>query len=207
MRLIAPVLVLLAAAPAFGTISVTAPPARDLMAGERVTIAWSALPAGVEELEILLSLDGGRSYPVRLTPSMDPGRAVFEWIVPNLPATRARVRLRMGIGGRESESDASAPFQIARAVGAPIAPLDFRDGEWWIGESDASGFPFRSLQTGGEPSLVDFRAPATMWTGPNSASREAPSAGRSETTFCEPVHGSAAVTDRSSAPRTIPQRR
>jgi hypothetical protein len=208
MRLIASILAVLAAAPVLAGITVTAPPpARHLAPGESVAIAWSDLPAGVEELEVLLSLDGGRSYPVRLTPSMDPRRAVFEWVVPNLPAACARVRLRVGIGGREIESEASPPFEIGRAVDAPIAPLEFRNGEWWIEEADTPELPVRSLRTGAEPSLVDFRPPVPMWTGPSTASPRA-----SRAAGLSPGTGRAAArpeeaSDRSSAPRTIPQRR
>ncbi len=116
--------------PATGRILAPAAGER-LAAGSTVTVRWTELPAKVEEFEILLSLDGGRSYGVRLTPRLDPATRELSWEVPNLPADDARIRLRVGVGGREIESTVSAPFVILGSPKAPAATLRFADGEWW----------------------------------------------------------------------------
>ncbi len=112
--------------------SILAPAAGErLAAGSTATVRWTELPAKVEEFEILLSLDGGRSYGVRLTPRLDPATRELSWEVPNLPADDARLRLRIGVGGREIESTVSAPFVILGSPKAPAATLRFAEGEWW----------------------------------------------------------------------------
>jgi len=102
-----------------------------LAVGTTATVRWTRLPAEVDEFELLLSLDGGRSYAVRLTPRLDPATRELSWVVPNLPAEHARLRLRVGVGGRELESAPSAPFVILASRRAPPATLRFADGEWW----------------------------------------------------------------------------
>src|SRR5438046_691846 len=58
-------------------------PARELRAGEVLELRWSELPARVEEMEILLSVDGGRRYGLRVSPECDPLTGCFRWRVPN----------------------------------------------------------------------------------------------------------------------------
>ncbi len=118
------------ALPASGHILAPAAGER-LAAGSTAIVRWSDLPAEVEEFELLLSLDGGHSYGVRLTPRLDPATRELSWVVPNLPADDARLRLRVGIGGSEIESAASAPFRILGCQRAPAATLRFAAGEWW----------------------------------------------------------------------------
>jgi hypothetical protein len=70
----------------------------DLVAGSTVSIAWEARnqPAGVEEWEAFLSINGGRSYPIRLTPHLDVAIQRFTWTVPSLPGAEASLLLRFG---------------------------------------------------------------------------------------------------------------
>lgn len=102
-----------------------------LVAGSTTTIRWSRLPPEVEEFELLLSLDGGASYAVRLTPELVPATRRLAWQVPNLPVRDARLRLRVGVGGREIESPPSASFEIVAAPSAAAATLRYSAGEWW----------------------------------------------------------------------------
>jgi len=102
-----------------------------LLAGSTTAVRWTQLPAEVEEFELLLTLDGARSFTVRLTPQSDPTSEELSWEVPNLPAREARLRLRVGIGGQEIESEPSAPFAIVGSYDAPTTPLYFADGELW----------------------------------------------------------------------------
>jgi hypothetical protein len=102
-----------------------------LVAGGFTHVRWSALPPGTKEFELLLSVDGGHSYLLRLTPQLDPSLGVYAWRVPNLPAPLARLRLRVGIDGREVECPPSEPFTIVPIDTEPRALVEHRAGEWW----------------------------------------------------------------------------
>lgn len=111
-----------------------------LIPGRTVDLRWAALPHCVDEFEVLLSLDGGRHYPVRLTPQLDPSLGGLAWTVPNLPTDRARLRLRWGCDGVEIEGPPSAAFAISARDGLPMQPARYRTGEWWLqldGAADA----------------------------------------------------------------------
>lgn len=102
-----------------------------LVAGGLTHVRWSSLPPDTEEFELLLSLDGGRSYGLRLTPQLDPTVGVYAWRVPNLPAPRARLRLRVGVDGREIECPPGEIFTIVPTDTEPQTLLEHRAGEWW----------------------------------------------------------------------------
>lgn len=102
-----------------------------LYAGEMIEVRWTALPDAVNECELLLSLDGGRDFTVRLTPRLDRTTRELSWRVPNLPTRQARLRLRVGVAGREIESSMSSGFTIVGASTSPLAPVRLAHGEWW----------------------------------------------------------------------------
>jgi hypothetical protein len=102
-----------------------------VVAGGLTHVRWSTLPPGTEEFELLLSVDGGQSYRLRLTPQLDPALGVYAWHVPNLPAPSAKLRLRVGIGGREVECTPSEAFTIVPIDTQPSALVEYRAGEWW----------------------------------------------------------------------------
>jgi hypothetical protein len=105
--------VLLASAARAG---VTGPSSGDtgvLRPGESRTIRIAAPPAGATEWEAFLSVDGGRSFPVRITPHLPIAERSFSWIVPSLPTAAARIRFRFGVGG--VEQDVAAPDRLAIA--------------------------------------------------------------------------------------------
>jgi hypothetical protein len=102
----------------------------SVRAGEVVTLRWTSLPPETEEFELLLSLDGGHRY-VRLTEMQEPELGSLEYRVPNLPTSDARLRLRVGIDGKEVDLQPSAPFRILRDASGPLADITFRAGEWW----------------------------------------------------------------------------
>jgi len=106
-----------------------------LRAGELVQIRWAGLPAEVEEMELLLSLDGGMTFPVQLTPQLDPLLGALAWQVPNLRIGRARLRLRVGVGREEVESEPSGVFSIEDDTGSAMARLWYDFGQLWIQES------------------------------------------------------------------------
>ena len=59
-------------------------------------IAVGAMPAGAEEWEAFLSVDGGAHYAVRITPHLDAGVRSYRFRVPNVATRDARVLLRNG---------------------------------------------------------------------------------------------------------------
>lgn len=132
---IAPVLLALAgpalAAGGWGEISSPAP-GTVVHAGEWAEVAWSALPGSVEEFEILLSLDDGASFTIRLTEQLDPGIGTYRWLVPNFPSARARLQLRVGIDHHEIEGPLGEPFEIRSERMLALASVRWHEGEWWL---------------------------------------------------------------------------
>lgn len=106
-----------------------------LRAGDVVQVRWTDLPEEVEEMELLLSMDGGLSFPVQLTPQLDPLLGSLSWRVPNLAIPHASLRLRVGVGRDEIESAPSGVFSIECAAGGPVAGLRFDFGQVWVQES------------------------------------------------------------------------
>lgn len=78
-----------------------------LAAGETVEVRWSAPcpdTGQASESELLLSLDGGSTFPIRVTPEMPACARGFRWRVPAVESSRARLALRSG-SGEESPSE------------------------------------------------------------------------------------------------------
>lgn len=132
---VAPVLFALAcpafAAGGWGEIRSPAPGA-VVRAGEWAEVAWSALPGNVDEFEILLSLDDGASFTIRLTGQLDPGIGAYRWLVPNFPSAQARLQLRVGVDHHEIEGPLGAPFEIRGEQTLAVASVRWSDGEWWL---------------------------------------------------------------------------
>ncbi len=93
--------------------------------GEIAEISWRTTDEGslarIEEWEAFLSVDGGRSWPVRLTPHLDRGLARYCFIVPNLPTDQARLLLRFGDERREVEVAPGARFAIRSGSSTDLA--------------------------------------------------------------------------------------
>lgn len=91
----------------------------ELVAGSVARIEWEGLdlPERAEEWEAFLSLDGGRTWPLRITPHLDISIRRFTFRVPDLPAREARILLRFG-DERSEEVGMEAPqrFSIAPAA-------------------------------------------------------------------------------------------
>jgi hypothetical protein len=70
-------------------------------------------------LEVYLSLDGGRTFPFRITPQLDPRASFFYWIVPNTPTSTAVLDIRFGCEANYPESyspQTRSPFAIAHST-------------------------------------------------------------------------------------------
>jgi hypothetical protein len=115
-----------------------------LAPGAVVEVRWTSLcdvasqsggKRGVDEAEVVLSLDGGRSYPIRVTPELRPCATRFLWTVPALPTVHARLALRSGFEERDETETLqilSAEFRILRDPDGRVEQLRRHVGEWWI---------------------------------------------------------------------------
>ncbi len=106
----------------------------ELRAGSTASLAWEATdtPASVEEWEAFLSIDGGLTHPIRLTPHLDRSIQRFTWVVPSLPGAEATLLLRFG--DEHDERQFAFPSRI-RITGAGSLGLLRHE---WLSES-ASG--------------------------------------------------------------------
>jgi len=94
-----------------------------LYPGQQVRIEWTAnIPktqAGGCEMEIFLSVDGGRSFTLCVTPYVNPKTTFFDWTVPNTPTNAAMLDIRFGceVFYPESRSPQTAsPFVIMQTA-------------------------------------------------------------------------------------------
>jgi hypothetical protein len=89
-----------------------------LAAGAMAELEWAPgsglarLPA-VEEWEAFLSLDGGATYPVRITPHLDQDLRRVRFQVPPVPTPDARILLRFGDERHETAFELPGSFAIA----------------------------------------------------------------------------------------------
>jgi len=147
---------------AWGTVRTPlAPLPAELRAGEALEIRWEVAPDYIEELELLLSIDDGRHFTLRISPELDPGTRHFRWRVPNLGTDHARIAMRVGrerrtpdmsdgptgpdagggsLGARHTSSRhdetrlvPSASFRIVVNPALPPARFALREGWTWIG--------------------------------------------------------------------------
>jgi hypothetical protein len=89
-----------------------------LAAGSTAELEW-APDAGfggvrnVEEWEAFLSLDGGATYPLRITPHLDSDLRRVHFQVPSIPTPDARILLRFGDERQETAFELPGRFAIA----------------------------------------------------------------------------------------------
>lgn len=95
-----------------------------LSPGQQVRVQWTAVLPHINttgcEMEVWLSLDGGRTFSTCITPIMDPQARFFYWTVPNLPTNAAVLDIHFGCEGWYPESYAPQPastFVIAKSSG------------------------------------------------------------------------------------------
>lgn len=140
-------------------------------AGESVTLEWRRSDAWprelhVEEWEAFLSLDGGRSFPVRLTPHLEADLRVVRVPVPNLPTERARLLLRFGDERREVEWLVPGEFTIRAGRRAALITDDSAVAalEEGRGEAARPGDPGVVFWAEGRRDGGDWRAAAGVPT-------------------------------------------
>jgi hypothetical protein len=98
-------------------------PGTSVIAGSTASIAWEAsnVPAGVEEWEAFVSVDGGRTYPMRITPHLEAGIRRFTWTVPSLPGAELSILLRFG--DERDEHPFSFPARTRVTGSLPLTTL------------------------------------------------------------------------------------
>jgi hypothetical protein len=127
----------------------SAPSMERLRPGDESTVSWVfPPPQGREwnEAELVLSLDDGRSFSVRLTGRIEPEAGLARWTVPPLPTEHARIALRVGDDeepGTERILFVSEPFAIASEGRRPQQLLFPVNDEWRTPEA-LEGAPVRS---------------------------------------------------------------
>jgi hypothetical protein len=109
-------------APAGRALAAEAPLARllspaagqELTAGTEAVVEWEglALPPHADEWEAFLSVDGGKTWPIRITPHLDLSIRQFTFRVPDLPTREARLLLRFGDERQEVETETPQRFAI-----------------------------------------------------------------------------------------------
>ena len=90
--------------------------------GQQVRIQWKDTLPNVRyvawcEMEVWLSLDGGRTFTMCITPILAPKTTYFDWTVPNTPTNAAVLDVRFGCDGWYPESyspQAASTFVIAQ---------------------------------------------------------------------------------------------
>jgi hypothetical protein len=114
-----------------------APAVGDVVAaGTSVEVRWKASLDAREatELELVLSLDGGLTFPIRVSPEMSPRSTGLRWSVPDLPSAHARLAVRSG-SGEGSEDEAlefvSGEFTIVSTATFDSSELVRGATEWW----------------------------------------------------------------------------
>jgi hypothetical protein len=96
-----------------------------LRGGSVAELQWSAdaLPAGAEEWEGFLSVNGGRYYAFRVTPHLDIQLRRVTFTVPNVDTHDARILIRAGDEERETPFEQQGSFSIVRDPhAAPLVP-------------------------------------------------------------------------------------
>jgi hypothetical protein len=150
----------------------------------------AALLARSEESELVLSLDGGASFPVRITRSQARADGRLGFRVPALPSMRVRLALRGDSEDGERLLAESDDLSIAADPSLALEPLRRSAGEWRTRE--ASDGLTESPEAGFEapaPRLSPL-GPSPEPAAPPSAASFEPAAGArriEETSPCAPA--------------------
>lgn len=169
--------------------------ADTLRAGDVVVVTWSPSPR-IEECELLLSIDGGRRFPLRISPELEGDAHRYEWRVPNLAVRDAHICLRARVHGREVNGPIGPRFTLVADASRPREPWWFSEEGWWsVPEpgADPAAHGWRSRENGelraaaaSSPIESPGRATATAPTHrtvprPSAATHAAPPLSRPDT--------------------------
>jgi hypothetical protein len=207
----------LAAAARAGAVPVAwvSPPAGAVWnAGESVTLEWRRTGSWpreihVEEWEAFLSLDGGHTFPVRLTPHLDADLRAVRVSVPSFPSANARLLLRFGDERREVEWLVPGGFTIRAARleapglpdGVAALPLEEERGEAARAGDPGVVFWAEGRRDGGEWRLASA-APVSGWrpaVEPDRRSAE-PAASAESSSLAADCRRPCGISPRRSSP-------
>ena len=95
-----------------------------LYPGQIVKVEWTSVLPKVNyiescEMEVRLSLDGGATYPYRISPFVNVKAHSFYWTVPNTPTNAAVMDIRFGCEPLYPESFAPQPGSMFVIAGRP----------------------------------------------------------------------------------------
>jgi len=180
----------------------------EARAQEAVTWTTPAAAFSYDEMELVLSLDGGATFPVRVTAFVRPGREGWTWRVPGLPTGHARLALRVGMDERRGFEHillVSPEFEIVADPNPPLEELFSVDGELRTREALETPPWSGSLRPD-----ADSREQVRPWESPETARETPPSpvlAKRSETGLvlsvaANPSHPRRPTTLRPPSPLT-----
>lgn len=187
---------LVALAPVAGAATTMNASRSAAVTGETVVFDWQGLTDGTHEVELELSLDGGRW--IRISPGLEPREGRFEWTVPVGLVGEARVRLRAGSRNHEQ---VIAEVALRLASETMLRPRTTSD-DWWSVESH--GAPATAL---GETATWSTATEAHTFTNDSSPTREPVPTDLVLTAMLAPSRPFAPVRPRAfAAPRSLPLR-
>lgn len=133
--------------------------------GRTIELAWADCDS-VREMEVLLSVDGGRHYERAVTPSLDPRVRRWRWRVPDMQGRPVRLRIRYNRGGREIEGPPTAVLATSPGAARDVEPLALPVRSAG-GESAPEGrVPTAAGLTACDEPLADSVPPRIAATGP-----------------------------------------
>ena len=109
----------------------------SLAPGSVVEVRWGSLCASgmkADEAELVLSLDGGATFPIRVSHEISPCETRYLWRVPVLATGRARLGVRIGhegFGETERIALVGGEFRILSELDGRVQALYRRAAEWW----------------------------------------------------------------------------
>ncbi len=123
-------------------ITVKGPNGGDIIpSGAIITISWDSTdPGGIAKHDILLSLDGGKSYPVEIATLLNGQTQKFNYKVPeDLFSTDVRIKVvATDYAGNQAEDTTDSSFQIEKENTPPTVIVGKPNG----GEQVLAGAPF-----------------------------------------------------------------
>lgn len=209
---------LLLSTAAWGVAAASAPPLlaavepaplRELIGGTMASVSWEGRtpPAHAYEWEMFLSLDGGKTFPIRLTPHLALAVRSLRFRVPDLPTGEGRLLLRFGDETRETVVTLTDRVTIVKGSMAPL-PLRFALRP---NEAARPGEPGVTLWTEGDPQGVrqETYAAELPWTsihGLSPAPRlRQPQARGPRSSRLQPLQPDALGTERVARAGTNPE--
>jgi hypothetical protein len=94
-----------------------------LYPGQKIRVEWRLMLPNIDlgacEMEVFLSLDGGRHFSTMISPALDPKAQYFYWTVPNLPTNQAVMEVRFGCEPGWPESYAPQPASMFTIANGP----------------------------------------------------------------------------------------